>query len=224
MCWGKQLKDYKHKSLHLAQKYAQIQLFRQRLTHKIGFAWLRFKVIQQQGTRKKEYLCLCCFLLTCWNNLRFNQATVKTNIANNFRHCCVSFSLLVRQPFSKQLYLPFCILGHYLFLKAHSLPQLHSLRTVCSSKEVMSLSTRQAYFRSEWRLLFLQVIWTSAEDIKRQMPLGLSLSLETPQCSLILHTVRNVLLCGWILLTTSNFSRNIKGKSRILSRNRFYAL
>ena len=62
-------------------------------------------MIQQQGTRKKEYTCLGCSLLPRWNTLRFNQATVKTTIThNNFRHCLVSFSPFVRQPFSKQLF------------------------------------------------------------------------------------------------------------------------
>ena len=50
-----------------------IQLFRQRLSHKSVKAYaamsigimgskMRFRVIQQQGTRKKEYASLCCFL------------------------------------------------------------------------------------------------------------------------------------------------------------------
>ena len=42
-----------------------------------SFAWLRVKAIQQQGTRKNEYMCLCCFLSPRWNTLRFNQATVR---------------------------------------------------------------------------------------------------------------------------------------------------
>ena len=51
-----------------------------------------FKVNQQQGTRKKEHACLCCFLSPRWNTLRLNQTTVKTTIThNNFRHCHVSF-------------------------------------------------------------------------------------------------------------------------------------
>ena len=71
----------------------------------LAFAWLRIKVIQQQGTRKNEYTCLCCFFPPSWNTLRFNQTTIKTTIThNNFRHCRVRFSLLVRKPFSKQLY------------------------------------------------------------------------------------------------------------------------
>ena len=55
--------------------------------------------------REKTNTCLCCFLPPRWNTLRFTQATVKTTIThNNFRHYRVSFSLFVRQPFSKQLY------------------------------------------------------------------------------------------------------------------------
>ena len=42
-----------------------------------SFAWLRVKAIQQQGTRKNEYICLCCFLPPLWNTWRFNQATVR---------------------------------------------------------------------------------------------------------------------------------------------------
>ena len=100
-----------------------IQLFRQRLsrisikayaTIPIGivgakslvFSRVRFKVIQQQGTRKNEYTCLCCFFPPRWNTLWFIEATVKTTIThNNLRHCRVSFSPFVRQPFSKQLYI-----------------------------------------------------------------------------------------------------------------------
>ena len=63
-------------------------------------------MIQQQGKRKTEYTRLCCFFPPGWNTLRFNQTTVKTTIThNNFRHCCISFSPFVRQPFSKQLYI-----------------------------------------------------------------------------------------------------------------------
>ena len=55
--------------------------------------------------REKMNMCLCCFLPPHWNTLGFTQTTVKTTIThNNFRHCPVSFSLFVRQPFSKQLY------------------------------------------------------------------------------------------------------------------------
>ena len=46
-----------------------------------------------------------------WNTVRFAQATIKITIThNNFRHCRVSFSPFVRQPFSKQLYTQFIAL------------------------------------------------------------------------------------------------------------------
>ena len=39
-------------------------------------------------------------------------------------------------------------LGHYLFLEAHSFPQLCSLKTV-------HFSVQKAYFHAKWRLLFI---------------------------------------------------------------------
>ena len=69
----------------------------------LTFSWLRFMVIQQQGTRKKEYTCLCCFLPPRWNTFKQLQSSnCKTTINhNNFRHCRVSFSPIVRQPSGK---------------------------------------------------------------------------------------------------------------------------
>lgn len=59
--------------------------------------------------RKDECTCLCCFLPPHWDSLkqlRFTQATVKTTIIhNNFPHCHVSFSPIVRQHISKQLWI-----------------------------------------------------------------------------------------------------------------------
>lgn len=98
------------KHIHQFAAYIGIQLFRQGyptrvLRHNyatmLGFARLRFKVIQLQGIRKNEYLCAVPFHHT----LRFNQATMRTTIThNNFGNCGVSFSSFVRQSFSKQLY------------------------------------------------------------------------------------------------------------------------
>ena len=51
----------------------------------------------------------------------------------------------------------------------------------------------------------------------------LSLSFESP-VALFSTPVANSLLCGWILSTTGNFTRSIKGKSSILSCNRCYGL
>ena len=61
-------------------------------------------MIQQQGTRKNE----CGFVLfpsTTPKHLEVHSSNRKSIIThNNFRHCRVSFSPFVRQPFSKQLY------------------------------------------------------------------------------------------------------------------------
>ena len=98
-----------------------IQLFRQRSSHKsvkayatmpIGIIGSKSLALLDWGSRqfsKKERertnTCLCCFLPPRGNTLRFTQATLKTTITHgNFRHCRVSFSPIVRQPFSKQLY------------------------------------------------------------------------------------------------------------------------
>ena len=70
----------------------------------LGFAWLRFNAIQQQGARKNEYTCLWCFLPSCWNTSRFTVTVKSTVTHSNFRHCRVSFSPFLRQPFSKQRY------------------------------------------------------------------------------------------------------------------------
>ena len=43
-------------------------------------------------------------------------------------------------------------------------------------------------------------------------------------CSLVLHTVANLLLCGWILSTTDNFIDDIKGKTSLISFSRRYRL
>ena len=103
--------------------YYCIQLFRQRLPQKsvkvyatmpIGIMSSKSLTLLDWGLRRfsnKEWermkTCgfFCCFLTPRWNTLRFAQATVKTTITHNsFRHCHISFSPLVRQPFSKQLY------------------------------------------------------------------------------------------------------------------------
>ena len=98
-----------------------IQLFRQRLSYEsvkayatmpIGIVGSKSLALLYWGSRRfsnkgreKTNTCLCCFLPPRWNTLRFTQATVKTTITrNNFRHYRVSFSPLVRQPLSKQLY------------------------------------------------------------------------------------------------------------------------
>ena len=97
-----------------------LQLFRQRLSRKLKVkkctrqcrlalwvvrVWLCLieaqAVIQQQGTRKNEYVFGLFPSTTLRNTLRFTQATVKTTIThNNVRHCRVSFSPFVRQPFT----------------------------------------------------------------------------------------------------------------------------
>ena len=70
----------------------------------LGLAWFRFNAIQQQGARKNEYTCLWCFLPSCWNTSRFTVTVKSTITHSNFRHCRVSFSPFLRQPFPKQLY------------------------------------------------------------------------------------------------------------------------
>ena len=60
--------------------------------------------------REKTNTCLGCFLPPLRNTLSFTQATIKTTIThNNVRHCHVSFSPFVRQPFRKQLYINTCL-------------------------------------------------------------------------------------------------------------------
>ena len=69
------------------------------------------------ATRKKEegIQVFVPFPFTRLNTLRLNQTTLKATIThNNFRHCCVSFSPFVRQPFSKQLYTVYTIDGYVL--------------------------------------------------------------------------------------------------------------
>ena len=98
-----------------------IQLFRQRLSHEslkayatmpIGIMGSKSLALLDRGSRRfsnkereRMNTCLCCFLSPRWITSRFTQVSVKTTIThNNFRHCRVSFSPFVRQPFSKQLY------------------------------------------------------------------------------------------------------------------------
>ena len=65
---------------------------------------------------------LCCFLPPCWNTLRFTQATLKAIVThNNFQLCHMSFSLFVRQPFSKQLYMLGCALDPSLHMLGRAL-------------------------------------------------------------------------------------------------------
>ena len=117
--WGR---DYLIRDkLHWLEKVTDIQLFRRRLSHEsvkayatvpIGIMgsknlalldWASRRLSNKE--REKMNTCLCCFLPPRWNTFRFTQASVKTIIThNNFRHYRVSFSLFVRQPFSKQLY------------------------------------------------------------------------------------------------------------------------
>ena len=62
--------------------------------------------VQGDSTTRNEKVGISVFVLLP-STLRFNQATVETTIThqNNFRHCRVSFSPFVRQPFTKQLYI-----------------------------------------------------------------------------------------------------------------------
>ena len=59
--------------------------------------------------------------------------------------------------------------------------------------------------------------------VLQEMEAELSLSFETP-VTLFSTAVANLLLCGWILLTTGNFTDSVKGKSSILRCNRCYGL
>ena len=52
---------------------------------------------------------------------------------------------------------------------------------------------------------------------------GLSLSFNSP-VALIFTPIANLLLYGWIVSTTCNFTCNIKGPSNMLSHNRCYGL
>ena len=64
---------------------------------RVLLAWLRFKVIQQQGTRENEYAFafLCCFLPPRWNTFRLRQATVKSTVTHNsFRIVAQAFPRL----------------------------------------------------------------------------------------------------------------------------------
>ena len=110
-----------------------IQLFWQRLsqervkvyaTMSIGIMGSKSLVLLNWGSswlsnkkRERTNTCLCCFLPPCWNTLRLNHTTVKTIIThNNFRHCRVRFTLFIRQPFSKQLYVHVkCWMLHFAF-------------------------------------------------------------------------------------------------------------
>ena len=100
---------------------ACIQLFGQRLSREsvkayatmpIGIMGCKSLALLDWGSRRfsnkereRTNTSLCCFLSPRWNTSRFTQATVKNTITHsNFRHCRVSFSPFVRQPFSKQLY------------------------------------------------------------------------------------------------------------------------
>ena len=50
---------------------------------------------------------------------------------------------------------------------------------------------------------------------------GLSLRFDSP---VAFTPMANLLLCGWLVSTTGNFTRNIKGPSSMLSGNRCYGL
>ena len=110
----------------------RLQLFRQRLSHESvkAYATMPIGIMGSESLalldwvstrfsnkgRERTNTCLCCFLSPRWSTLRFTQASVKTTIThNNFRHCRVSFSPFVRQPFSKQLYTRVSCLGLLMF-------------------------------------------------------------------------------------------------------------
>ena len=87
------------------KKKVYIQLFRQRLSHKsenikayattpIGIMGGKLKVIQQQGRRKHDYKCFCCFVPLRWNTLRLTQWTEKTTISHNKYFSILSRELL----------------------------------------------------------------------------------------------------------------------------------
>ena len=74
-----------------------IQLFRQRLSNKSVKPYVAMPI----GIMGSKSLA---FLPPRWNTFN-NQAAIKTTLThNNFRHCRVSCSPFVTQPFSKQLY------------------------------------------------------------------------------------------------------------------------
>ena len=53
-------------------------------------------MIQPEGTRKNEYMCLCSFFPPCSNTLWFTRASVKTIITHSkLQHCRIGFSLYV---------------------------------------------------------------------------------------------------------------------------------
>ena len=102
-----------------------IQLFRQRLSHKrdnlcfctgqcrlaLWVVRVWFWLIEVQGdsatrNEKERIHVFVLFLSTTLKHLQVHSSTVKTTTThNNLRHCRVSFSPFVRQPFSKQLYI-----------------------------------------------------------------------------------------------------------------------
>ena len=59
---------------------------------RVGLAWLSFKVIQQQGRRKHEYTCLCCFLPPRWNTLscvwRLRDSRENKKLSSNVTRPC----------------------------------------------------------------------------------------------------------------------------------------
>ena len=118
--WWSCLLWHLHGRSHLGLQLFQQRLFRKSVkayaTTSIGIMGSKSLVLLDWGTRwfsnkkreKKESARFCRFLPPRWNTSSFNQATVEITIThNNFRHCRVSFSPFVRQPFSKQLYAPF---------------------------------------------------------------------------------------------------------------------
>ena len=60
-------------------------------------------------------------------------------------------------------------------------------------------------------------------DRSTKQKLGLPFGFESP-VPLISTPVANMLLSGRQLSTTGNFTRSVKGKSGILSHNRYYGL
>jgi len=78
--------------------------------------------------------------------------------------------------------------------------------------------------KKKWKSCFCFFTDSKQQKVcKLDMITGLSLSFESP-IALVLTPVTNLLLCGWIVLRTGKFTRNIKGSSKILGLNRCYGL
>ena len=111
--------------LNLRTMSKGIQLFRQRLSHKsvkkrtrqcrmvlrVARVWFCLIEVQGDSATRNENERINVFVLFPSTTLKhpgFTQVTVKTTVTHNIlRHCRVSFSPFIRQPFSKKLYTPF---------------------------------------------------------------------------------------------------------------------